>query len=191
MAPRSRLDTLVRSYQDDLRAMQERALEALDEGPDNAVPMLRKLLMEVVRLDVYEEATLLPAVRQFLPDGDDRARALTAQATERERALEALSRQDLAGPAFREGLTQVLEQARSHDTERDALLRDLGEAMPEADLEEAGALFTPTQQAGSTHSVPTGLALSGEGQGWPAPGWVERCRQAFMGEVAARRAAGR
>ena len=183
MALQSRLDTLVRSYHDDLASIAQRTVESLDEGPDHAARMLRKLVMEAVRLDVYEESTLLPLLRKASPDGEAQARAALAEATEGRAALEALTRRGIGESGFRDALRLVLEGLSERARRQDTRLRELAAAVPEEGLEQAAAEFTPTQEAGSTHSLPPGLAMEGE---WPAPGWVEECRRAFTEERATR-----
>ncbi|WP_147432018.1 hypothetical protein [Motilibacter peucedani] len=186
MSSRVPLDALFAAYLHDLAELARLARKEQEEGLRSAQSLVGKLVLESVRVSVYERVFLLPVVADVLPDGSARAQsavgALDSLET-RAAALEGLDHSSADALAPLTALVDVVEDlARDQLT---TLLPAVAEALPERDLMALGERVTPTMESGATHSHPkvTGghdLTL------WPQRGVTKALRDVLSAEAATR-----
>src|SRR3954447_25846860 len=90
MSSRTPPDALFAGYDHDLAQLAQLAHDEHAEGRRDAKALVGKLVLEGVRVSVYERHFLLPIVAEELDDGPARARAEVERLDELERALAAL-----------------------------------------------------------------------------------------------------
>lgn len=183
MSSRTPIDALFAAYLHDLTEIARLACSEQERGLRSAQSLVGKLVLESVRVSVYERLFLVPVVADVLEDGPARARAIAAslnQLEELARALEGLDpRTEQALPVLSTLKTFVEDLARD---QRAVLLPDLAAALPERDLVALGERVTPTAETGATHSHPkvTGghdLTL------WPKRGVSAALRESLTSEA--------
>ncbi|MEV7964376.1 hemerythrin domain-containing protein [Sphaerisporangium sp. NPDC088356] len=96
--------------------------------------LTEKVIIELVRHSVAEEAYLYPAARKFIPGGDDLADREIAEHAEAERLMKELERTDPGDPAFDHLLDKFMAVVREHVREEESRL--FPELVKYADAEE-------------------------------------------------------
>ncbi|GGL02750.1 hemerythrin [Sphaerisporangium melleum] len=160
-------------------------LEALREKRDDDLrrELTEKVITELVRHSVAEEAYLYPAARKFLPDGDRLADREIAEHVHAERLMKQLEGADVTDPAFEGLLDDFMTTVRQHIREEEAEL--FPELVKYADAEELHDLgkkvtamkkIAPTRpHPGAPHHPPANKLLA------PGAGLVDRIRDLITG----------
>jgi hypothetical protein len=186
MSSRVPLDALFAAYLHDLTELARLARKEQEEGLRSAQSLVGKLVLESVRVSVYERAFLLPVVADVLPDGTARAQGAMAALDALEAHAAALEGLDHSSADALTPLTSLVHVVEDLAREqRTSLLPAVADALPERDLLSLGERVTPTAESGPTHSHPkvTGghdLTL------WPQRGVTKALREVLTSEVSAR-----
>ncbi|MFC4586036.1 hemerythrin domain-containing protein [Sphaerisporangium corydalis] len=145
--------------------------------------LTERMIIELVRHSVAEEAYLHPAARKFVPDGDKLADEEVAGHAEAERLMKELERTDTADPAFDHLLDRVIAAGREHA--RDVESRLFPKLVQYADVEELHSLglkiqsikkIAPTRPHPSAPDNPLASKLLA-----PGTGLVDRIRDLVSG----------
>jgi hemerythrin superfamily protein len=145
--------------------------------------LTEKVIIELVRHSVAEEAYLYPAVRDLLPDGDQLADRELAEHAQAEETMKQLERTDAGEARHAELLAQLMAEIRDHvaEEEGDLFPRLRGSATPEQ-LAKLGSKvkaikkIAPTRPHPAAPDTPPGNKLMG-----PATGLIDRIRDALSG----------
>ncbi|WP_405140714.1 hemerythrin domain-containing protein [Sphaerisporangium sp. NBC_01403] len=84
--------------------------------------LTEKVIIELVRHSVAEEAYLYPATRRLIPGGDELADREIAEHAEAERLMKELERTDPGDPAFDHLLDRFMATVREHVREEESRL---------------------------------------------------------------------
>ena len=183
MSSRQPLDALFAGYLHDLAELATLVVDEHGRGLRSARTLVGKLVLEGVRVSVYERVFLLPVLRAELPDGEAVVRAELAELDQLERRLTALEGLEPHTPAASAALEQVAEHVLSlARRQRAGVLPLLSEAMGDRDLGRLAEQVTPTHEPGVTHSHPQ-LPPQWDVQTWPSRGLVVAVRTAFLEEA--------
>ncbi|MBB3724460.1 hemerythrin domain-containing protein [Nonomuraea dietziae] len=145
--------------------------------------LTEKVIIELVRHSVAEEAYLYPAVRDILPDGDKLADRELAEHAQAEETMKQLERTDAGEPGHAELLARLMAEIRDHiaEEEGDLFLRLRSAASPEQ-LDELGRKVeaikkvAPTRPHPAAPDTPPANKMMG-----PATGLIDRMRDALSG----------
>ncbi|MEU8266346.1 hemerythrin domain-containing protein [Sphaerisporangium sp. NPDC049002] len=142
-----------------------------------------KVIIELVRHFVAEEAYLYPAVRRLIPGGDDLADREIGEHAEAERLMKDLERTDTGDPAFGHLLDKLMAAVREHMREEESRL--FPELVKYADAEELhgiGKKITAIKKIAPTrpHPAAPGNPLVGKLLA-PGTGLVDRIRDLASG----------
>lgn len=141
------------------------------------------LISELVRHAVAEELFVYPAMRRYLPDGDEAAEHDTREHEDLERTMKSLEAVDASDSRFEEMVRHLEETLRDHiqDEESDQFLQ-LRAKIPRDELVQmagrvqAAKAVAPTRPHPSTPNTPVVHALVG-----PGGGLVDRLRDKLSG----------
>ncbi len=159
-------------------------LEQLGEGDvDRRRKLTEKVIIELVRHAVAEEAYLYPAVRELVPGGDELADRELAEHAEAEQTMKQLEQTDVDDPDHAVLLDQLMSVIRAHVQEEEGELfpQLRGNAAPE-ELAELGnkvqavKKIAPTRPHPAAPDTPPANKVLG-----PLTGMVDRMRDAFTG----------
>jgi len=157
----------------------DRYLQTLSE-PESAEPDfggVGKVVLEVVRHMVTEEAVLLPAVRRAASAGEELSTRALADHAQIEGMARRFETVDWAHPDYADALRELTEAVSVHGRWVDGeLVPALTEQLSDDELAALAARLSPTMQSGSTHSHPT-TPDSGLDVRHPGPGFVDSCRE--------------
>ncbi|MEU4656034.1 hemerythrin domain-containing protein [Streptomyces sp. NPDC023723] len=158
-------------------------IEALPPGDKQRKTYADQVTIELVRHSVAEEAYLYPAVRQFLPDGDEIADKEIEDHAEAERTMKELEGAEPGGAEFDRLITALMTEIRSHlRDEEDNLFPRLRTAASEDELIKLGDKVrqakktAPTRPHPSAPDTPPANKLLA-----PGVGMVDRVRDALTG----------
>jgi hemerythrin superfamily protein len=150
---------------------------------DRIREVTEKVITELVRHSVAEEAYLYPATRRFIPGGDALADQEIAEHAEAERVMKDLERTDTTDARFDELLTQLMTDIRTHIQEEESqLFPQLVQHADAEELRELGSKVTaikkvaPTRPHPSAPDTPPANKLLA-----PGTGLVDRIRDAISG----------
>jgi hemerythrin superfamily protein len=126
----------------------------------------RKSLVDMITVmlsqhETAEEEYLWPAVREVLPDGDERAGAALAQEQEGKDTLTTLGKLEPDTREFDSGVEQLAAQLRKHVAYEETVFLALREAMPGEDREKLGRKLLSAARAGPTRPHPHGPGSPG------------------------------
>ncbi|GAA2701618.1 hemerythrin domain-containing protein [Nonomuraea recticatena] len=145
--------------------------------------LTEKVIIELVRHSVAEEAYLYPAVRDLLPDGNQLADREIAEHAQAEETMKQLERSDAGEAGHAELLARLMAEIRDHIAEEEGelfpRLRDAASAEQLAELGrkvEAIKKIAPTRPHPTAPDTPPGNKLMG-----PATGLIDRMRDALSG----------
>lgn len=171
-------DQLSQTIEENQRHL-DRYLQALSE-PESAEPSyggVGKVVLEVVRHMVTEEAVLLPAVRRAAPAGEELSTRALADHAQIEGMARRFETVDAAHPDYADALRELTEAVSVHGRwVHGELLTALSQQLSDDELAGLGAQLTPTMQSGPTQSHPT-TPDSGLDVAHPGPGFVDSCRE--------------
>jgi hemerythrin superfamily protein len=150
---------------------------------DRVRDVTEKVITELVRHSVAEEAYLYPATRRLIPDGDALADREIAEHAEAEQVMKELERTDTTDPRFDELLTQLMTDIRAHiQEEENELFPQLVQHADAEELRELGSKVTaikkvaPTRPHPSAPDTPPANKLLA-----PGAGLIDRVRDALSG----------
>ncbi|GII94544.1 hemerythrin domain-containing protein [Sinosporangium siamense] len=145
--------------------------------------LTEKVIIELVRHSVAEEAYLYPAARELLPDGDEIADRELAEHAEAEKTMKHLEEIDVKDAEHVTALNRLMREVRQHVQEEEfelfpqlrrhatsERLAELGEKV------EAIKDLAPTRPHPATPQSPTAQKLLG-----PLTGLVDRMRDTISG----------
>ncbi|WP_214412297.1 hemerythrin domain-containing protein [Sphaerisporangium fuscum] len=147
--------------------------------------LVEKVVTELVKHSVAEEAYLYPAARRFLPEGDRLADREIAEHAEAERLMKELERTDTTDPAFDHLLDRFMAAIREHVHEEESEL--FPELVKYADAEELHSLgkkvramkkIAPTRPHPAAPDSPPANKLIA-----PGAGLVDRVRDLLSGRA--------
>jgi hemerythrin superfamily protein len=145
--------------------------------------LTEKVIIELVRHSVAEEAYLYPAVRELLPGGDELADHEIAEHAEAEETMKRLEEADPAGAEHLALLGQLMSEIRAHVREEESeLFPQLRRHAGAERLAELGGKVqaikkvAPTRPHPSAPDRPPANKLLG-----PATGLIDRVRDALSG----------
>jgi len=183
--PTGDADDLVSVIVADHRAV-ERVFDELESRTGTAAhrrDLADHAISELVRHSVAEEQFMYPAVREWLPGGDDIADHEIAEHAEAERVMQDLDGVDPAEPRFDELLGKLISEVRNHVAEEEAeLLPRLAETCSPERLRDLGRKVSAAKRVAPTRPHPSApdrppanLLLA------PGTGLVDRVRDALSG----------
>jgi hemerythrin superfamily protein len=150
---------------------------------DRIREVTEKVITELVRHSVAEEAYLYPATRTLIPGGDALADQEIAEHAEAEQVMKDLERTDTTDARFDELLTRLMTDIRAHIQEEESqLFPQLVHHADAAKLRELGSKITaikkiaPTRPHPSAPDAPPANKLLA-----PGAGLVDRIRDAISG----------
>ena len=145
--------------------------------------LTEKVIIELVRHSVAEEAYLYPAVRELIPGGDELADREIAEHAEAEETMKRLEEADPAGADHLALLGQLMSEIRAHVREEESeLFPQLRQHAGAERLVELGGKVqaikkvAPTRPHPSAPDTPPANKLLG-----PATGLIDRVRDALSG----------
>ncbi|GII81784.1 hemerythrin [Sphaerisporangium rufum] len=160
-------------------------LEGLRGGGDHArrKELTEKVISELVRHSVAEEAYLYPATRKFIPGGDALADREIEEHAESERLMKELEKADPADPAFDHLLGRLIATVREHIHEEESeLFTQLVQHVEVEELHALGKKITAMKKIAPTRphpaapdSPPVNKLLA------PGTGLVDRIRDKLSG----------
>ncbi|MEU6476413.1 hemerythrin domain-containing protein [Streptomyces sp. NPDC047017] len=158
-------------------------IEALPAGDKRRKHLADQATIELVRHSVAEEMHLYPAVRRYLPDGDEIADREIQDHAEAERTMKELEGCQADDPRFDQFMSRLMREIREHltDEEQNLFPRLRAAASPE-DLEGLGEKVrgakrtAPTRPHPSAPDTPPANKLLA-----PGAGLVDRIRDALSG----------
>ncbi|MET7380674.1 hemerythrin domain-containing protein [Streptomyces sp. NPDC005526] len=158
-------------------------IEALPPGDKRRKDLADQATIELVRHSVAEEMHLYPAVRRFLPDGDEIADREIQDHGEAERTMKELEGCSADDPRFDEYMGRLMREIREHVTDEEQnLFPRLREAAAPEDLEKlaekvrSAKKTAPTRPHPSAPQTPPANKLLA-----PGAGLVDRVRDALTG----------
>lgn len=119
-------------------------VESSTTSPEHRRQLADHLITELVAHAVIEEQYLYPAVRQYLPDGAQIAKAGLKEHAEAEQVMTELQNMSPADARFELLLSSLVSEARRHIA--DDLPSRLDAACPAAELRELGEKFLEAKQ---------------------------------------------
>jgi hypothetical protein len=131
----------------DARRELEGLLTEVEVGttsPEHRRQLADHLITELVANAVAEEQYLYPAVRQYLPDGEQIAKAALAAHAEAEQVMTTLQNMSPVDSRFELSLSKLIADTRKHID--DDLPSRLNLACPAAELRELGKKFCEARQ---------------------------------------------
>lgn len=150
---------------------------------DRTRDVTEKVIIELVRHSVAEEAYLYPATRRFVPGGDALADQEIAEHAEAEQVMKELERTDVADARFEELLTRLMADVRAHiEEEESRLFPQSAQSTDAEELRELGRKVTaakkvaPTRPHPSAPDTPPANKLLA-----PGTGLIDRIRDALSG----------
>ncbi|MEV0350194.1 hemerythrin domain-containing protein [Nonomuraea sp. NPDC050680] len=142
-----------------------------------------KVIIELVKHSVAEEAYLYPATRKYLPGGDALADREIAEHAEAEQLMKDLESTDTHDPAFENLLTTFMAAIRQHVLEEESeLFPQLAKHADAEELRHLGSQINaikkvaPTRPHPSAPDTPPANKLLA-----PGAGLVDRIRDAITG----------
>ncbi|WP_449063957.1 hemerythrin domain-containing protein [Planomonospora algeriensis] len=145
--------------------------------------LTEKVIIELVRHAVAEEAYLYPAVRRAVPGGDQLADRELAEHAEAEKTMKRLEQTDVADPGHAALLKQLMMEIRTHiREEEDELFPQLRAHSDVSQLAELGRKvqaikkIAPTRPHPAAPDKPPANMMVG-----PLTGLVDRMRDAITG----------
>ncbi|MTE18040.1 hemerythrin domain-containing protein [Streptomyces sp. TRM43335] len=158
-------------------------IEALPAGDERRKELADQAVIELVRHSVAEEQYLYPAVREFLPDGDEVADKELRDHAEAERTMKDLEGRSAADPEFDRLVGLLMREIRTHvEDEEQNLFPRLRRATSEQRLDELGEKVrtakktAPTRPHPSAPDTPPANKVMDRGAGM-----VDRVRDALTG----------
>ncbi|MGV9304223.1 hemerythrin domain-containing protein [Nonomuraea sp. NPDC004354] len=150
---------------------------------DRRQTLTEKVIIELVRHSVAEEAYLYPAVRDLLPDGDQLADRELAEHAQAEETMKQLERTDADEAGHAELLARLMAEIRDHVAEEEGeLFPRLRSAADTEQLAELGRKveaikkMAPTRPHPSAPDTPPGNKIMG-----PLTGLIDRMRDTLSG----------
>ncbi|MGS2640207.1 hemerythrin domain-containing protein [Streptosporangium sp. LJ11] len=142
-----------------------------------------KVIIELVRHSVAEEAYVYPATRRFVPGGDALADREIAEHAEAEEVMKELEQTDTADARFDELLTRLMSDIRAHIQEEESeLFPKLAQHAGPEELRELGGKVTAVKKVAPTRphpaapdTPPANKLLA------PGAGLIDRVRDALSG----------
>lgn len=158
-------------------------IEALPPGDRRRKEFADQAVIELVRHAVAEEQYLYPAVREFLPDGDEVADKELEDHSAAERTMKKMEGRDADDPEFDRLVAELMLEIRSHinDEERNLFPR-LRQAATQEQLNDLGDKVrkakktAPTRPHPSAPDTPPANKVMDRGAGM-----VDRVRDALTG----------
>ncbi|WP_433238121.1 hemerythrin domain-containing protein [Streptosporangium sp. CA-135522] len=159
-------------------------LERLGEADtERRGELTEKVIIELARHSVAEEAYLYPAVRDLVPGGGQLADRELAEHAEAERTMKELERTDVSDPRHAALLGKLMAEIRAHVREEEGdlfpLLRSHASASQLAELGhkvQAVKKIAPTRPHPAAPDTPPANKLMA-----PVAGLVDRVRDAITG----------
>ncbi|GIH79633.1 hemerythrin [Planobispora longispora] len=159
-------------------------LEGLSAGDtERRRELTEKVITELVRHSVAEEAYLYPAVRDLIPGGDALADRELAEHAEAEETMKELERTDVSEARHEILMNRLIAEVRAHvQEEENMLFPKLRESTDESRLAELGHKIQAIKKIAPTHphpsapDTPPGNMMMG-----PLAGLVDRMRDALTG----------
>lgn len=150
---------------------------------DRRRALTEKVITELVRHSVAEEAYLYPAVRDLLPGGDALADREIAQHAEAEETMKELERTDVSEERHAVLLSRLMAEIRSHIQEEESeLFPRLREAAGPERLAELGRKVQAIKKIAPTRPHPAAPDKPPANKMLnPMTGLVDRMRDAFTG----------
>ncbi|GAA3826312.1 hemerythrin domain-containing protein [Sphaerisporangium flaviroseum] len=153
------------------------------DDEDRRRDLTEKVIIELVRHSVAEEAFLYPAARKFLPEGDTLADREIAEHAENERLMKELERTETSDPAFDHLLDKLIAATRKHIREEEReLFPQLVKYAEAEDLHSVGKKIraikkiAPTRPHPATPHNPLASKILA-----PGTGLVDRVRDLVTG----------
>ncbi|WP_214322813.1 hemerythrin domain-containing protein [Nonomuraea sediminis] len=166
---------------EDLFTELERLLAVGD--PEQVRDVTDKVIIELVKHSVAEEAYLYPATRKFVPGGDALADTEIAEHAEAEELMKELERTDTTDLRFAELLTTLIKDVREHAAEEESqLFPQLAQHADADELRKLGSKINaikkvaPTRPHPSAPDTPPANKLLA-----PGAGLVDRIRDLVSG----------
>ncbi|MEE1938895.1 hemerythrin domain-containing protein [Streptomyces sp. TRM 70361] len=160
-------------------------IEALPMGDERRKEYADEAVIELVRHSIAEEQYLYPAVREFLPDGDEIADKELEDHAGAERTMKELEGRDADDPEFDRLIGELMQEIREHiRDEEDNLFPRLRQAATGEQLDKLGdkarmaKKAAPTRPHPSAPDTPPANKILG-----PGVGMVDRVRDALTGRT--------
>lgn len=158
--PQDVVDVLGRDH-NQVKALLEQlsALPGKVTGGSPAQMSARKSIVDMItvalsRHESVEEEHFWPAVRQALPDGDDRAETALGQEKEGKDVLTALGKLDGDDDEFDQLVEQLTLDARTHVAYEERVFLELKEHLPQEDREALGERIRKAREHAPTRPHP-------------------------------------
>ncbi|HZG05884.1 MAG TPA: hemerythrin domain-containing protein [Streptomyces sp.] len=158
-------------------------IEALPAGDERRKEYADQAVRELVRHSVAEEQYLYPAVRDFLPDGDEVADKELEDHATAERTMKALESRGADDPEFDRLIGELMLEIRTHiQDEEDNLFPRLRQAATAEQLNDLGDKARRAKQTAPTRPHPSAPDIPPVNKILDAgAGMVDRLRDALTG----------
>lgn len=158
-------------------------LEANLTTPQQRRDLVDHVIAELVRHSVAEEQFMYPAVRKYVPGGDEMADHEIEEHAEAERVMKDLDEMDVSDPGFEIKLQELMHDIRHHVQEEETtLLPTLAAACSASELEDLGEKVLAAKKVAPTRphpsapdTPPANLIVA------PGAGLIDRIRDALSG----------